>query len=115
MTIEQVRSLFKRASDYIRIISIEKDIEFNEENMTNQELVDNLKELVKELKIVYPVQAKILQLRYFELYPSFKVSQIMNYSRTLIYYKEVDALKMIADRLSKTNYTSSFEDRGLGL
>ena len=115
MTTERVKQLFKQASDYIRTISSEEEIEFNETNQANNELVDRLKKLVDQLGVDYPLQAKILRLRYFELKPLFKISESINYSSRLIQYKEVDGLRMIANRLSQSSYTSSLEERGIGL
>lgn len=115
MTIDEVRLLFKQVSDYIRIISTEKEIEFNETNLANQDLYDTLKTLVDQLGREYPLQAKIIRLRYFELKPLFKISQVINYSDRLIRYKENDGLRMIAERLSKSNYSSSFNQGGIGL
>lgn len=98
MEIKQVKNLFNQVSDFIRMVDSIDNLESNEMNVKNLQLVKTMKNYVYKLGVDYPVQAKILELRFFEQLKVHQVARKMNYHESFIWAKQKEALVMIADR-----------------
>jgi len=96
--VNEVKKLFKQASEFIRSINGEEELKPSESNKKNLKLVKTLKKYVDIVGIDYPLQAKVLHLRYFENQPVDKVTVRLYYSRSFILEKQKEALELITER-----------------